>query len=326
MGKKEKKKRKQTRDKNNDVRDTENYFFFLFLFSGFGSLPLCISYLALVITSSPFASPSSICYRSSCSNAISSAFFASSSFQKGGYLHYLFFRQSIVLCILSSSARVSFSALSLHQPGLCILLHFISARIQFPASRLSLICSVASVSNPAQHTVIATTTSLLVPEAPFRLPLLPRFSISSCLCITSYCLFQRTVMTPSVHLLLITLPYIYVLSLILSLLHLVLIPLKHLWSLCRSDHPSLSSVSLMFLSFRLAWKRLSSQVSLILQVPLLFHCSSPPPFLFRNAAHPNRAVKPSFLSPLPFLLYLHRLFSSDLLKPFYLISSALILR
>ena len=129
---------------------------------------------------------------------------------------------------MPSLARALPSAFIPLQPVLCILLHFISARTQFPASHLSLSCSVASISTPAQHTVIATTTSLLVQEAPFPLPLLPRLSISSCLCSTSDCLSQRAVVTPSVLLLFITLPYLPVLSFSLSHLHLVLLPLKHL--------------------------------------------------------------------------------------------------
>ena len=72
------------------------------------------------------------------------------------------------------------------------------------------------------------------------------------------------------------------LSFILSHLHLVLILLKHLWSLCWSDHLSLSSVPLMFLSVHLACKHLSSQSSLILQVPLFFQGF----FLLRSSSSP----------------------------------------
>ena len=50
------------------------------------------------------------------------------------------------------------------------------------------------------------------------------------------------------------------LSFSVSHLHLVLLLLKHLWSLCRFDHWSLYSVPLMFLSVHLACKQRSYQI------------------------------------------------------------------
>ena len=107
------------------------------------------------------------------------------------------------------------------------------------------------------------------------LPISPHRSVSSWLCSTAYCLLQFAVVTPSCPLFII-LPHLAFLSFNVSHLHIVLLLLNHLWSLCLPDHPARYSVPLMFLSVHLAFNHLSYQGSpLLLQVPLLFQSVIP---------------------------------------------------